>query len=376
MAGVGFGMADWRLDLFRSMPKVELHLHLDGALEVKSALDLAEKAAPETFAGLGYEGARRRLVIGGPLASQSELLAYYDLPLRLLQSEEGLARVTDDLFRAKAADRVRYCEIRWAPRLHTRGALNLRQAADCVIRSTARAARRTGVAARLIAVAMRSDSPSDNLDMLRQVAAADSAFATDSGRAAGAGRGLVTAVDLAGPEEAHPDPAAQKPFFDEARRLGFFITLHCGELPDSAAGLRRAVELLSPARVAHGSGAAADPGLCRLLAERGIQLDLCPTSNIQAGLYRDYADFPLAVLYERGVPISVSTDSPVISGRSLSEEYFCLARAGQLSAADLWRVNLRSIDRIFAPEALKRKLRREFSGWARTLPELRGDWQI
>jgi adenosine deaminase len=351
-------MADWRLDLFRAMPKAELHLHLDGALEVRAALELAADGAAEGFGGLGYEEAHRRLVIGGTTGSQADLLAYYDLPVALLQSEEALGRVTDDLFRAKAADNARYIEIRWAPRLHTRRGLSVRQAAGCVMRAAARASRKTGGEARLIAVARRADSPDDNRDMLRQVAAENT--------------GLVTGVDLAGPEEAQPDPSAQNVFFDEARRLGLFVTLHSGELPGGAQLLRRAVESVGPARVAHGSCAAAAPELCRLLSERDIQLDLCPTSNIQAGLYRDYADFPLAALFERGVPVSVSTDSPVISGRTLSEEYFQIALAGRLSPADLWRINLRSLEHIFAPEPVKRKLRAEFAAWARAVPELGG----
>ncbi|MDR2771269.1 MAG: adenosine deaminase family protein [Clostridiales Family XIII bacterium] len=368
-------MADFLLDLFRAMPKAELHMHLDGALGVRTAIGLMAKRAaadgaetpdgePSDARGKGgalspqsYEALFRRLVIGGPLATQAELLGYYDLPIELMQSEEALERVTDDLLRDKAADRVRYCEIRWAPALHCAEGLRVRRVVESVARATKRACARYGILARLIVVGMRAHAPEKNAAMLREAAEADTL-------------GLLVAADLAGPEADNPDPAVQKPFFDTARRLGLGLTLHCGELPGSADAIRRCVERIAPDRIAHGSGAAEDEALCRLLAERGIRLDLCPTSNIQAGLYRDYADFPVATLFRRGVPVSISTDSPVISGLSLSEEYHRTASAGQLGLADLWAINLSSLDNIFAEDSVKCALKEEFRAWARGVSEL------
>jgi adenosine deaminase len=351
-------MADFLLYLFHAMPKAELHVHLDGALEVRTALALMAEDAAGAAAHLpSYEELHRRLVIGAPLATQAALLGYYDLPIALMQSAGALERVTDDLLRAKAADRVYYCEIRWAPQLHRRAGMSVRRVVESVARAAKRACARYGTRARLIVVGMRSDTPETNVAMLREAAEADAC-------------GLLAAADLAGPEEAHPDPSAQLAFFAEARRLGLGVTLHCGELPGSADAIRRCVERIGPDRIAHGSGAADDECLCRLLAERDIGLDLCPTSNIQAGLYADHADFPAAALYRRGVPVSISTDSPVISGFTLSEEYCLTARAGLLGPADLWKINLDSVDRIFADEAVKRALRAEFQSWARGVPEL------
>jgi adenosine deaminase len=351
------------IDLFRAMPKAELHMHLDGALEVRTAMELMGKRASAQDASDGdafpqgsYEALHRRLVIGGRCATQAELLAYYDLPIELLQSEEALARVADDLLRAKAADRVRYCEIRWAPALHCACGLRVRQVAESVARAVKRASARYGICARLIVVGMRAHAPQENVAMLREAAEADAC-------------GLLAAVDLAGPEAAHPDPAVQLPFFEEARRLGLGVTLHCGELPGSADAIRRCVESIAPDRIAHGSGAAEDEALCRLLRERNIRLDLCPASNIQAGLYKDYADFPVAALCRRGVPVSISTDSPVISGLSLSEEYHRTS-AGGLGPAELWAINLASLDSIFAEDAVKRALKKEFCAWARGISEL------
>jgi adenosine deaminase len=235
--------------------------------------------------------------------------------------------------------------------------MDVRSVVESVAGAARRGAARYDIRTRLIVVGMRAHSPKSNIAMLRSATEADS-------------YGMIGAADLAGPEAADPDPASQKPFFDEARRLGLGVTLHCGELPNSAGAIRRCVELIEPDRIAHGGGAADDEGLCRLLTERGIQLDLCPTSNIQAGIYRDYAEFPAAALYERGVPISISTDSPVVSGLTLSEEYHRMALYGGLSPADIWRINLSSADRVFADDSAKTALREELLSWAEGVPEL------
>jgi adenosine deaminase len=343
--------------LFGAMPKVELHMHLDGAVEPGTAAELAALEGLAGIEGLSYEGLCRRMIIGGVLSCQEELLGYYDLPVALLQSERALCRVTEDLILSKAADNVRYCEIRWAPGLHTRKGLSVGQAAAAVMRTGRRAGARAGVEVRFIAVGMRGDSPAANIDMLRQALAAD----VD---------GVLAAADLAGNEREWPDPARHLAFFEEARRMGLSVTFHCGELPGSAGMLARAAERLAPDRIAHGAPAVQDAGLCRFLAGKGIQLDLCPTSNIQAGLYRSYMEFPLKALHERGVPLSISTDSPVISGRTLSEEYCAIAENCQMPFRALWQINLASIERIFAPEEVKRRLRDEFRQWAASRPEL------
>ena len=109
--------------LVQAMPKAELHLHLDGSVRIDTALYLAQTRrvdAPRDWAGMSAA-----LIAPMPCADQAELLRTFDLPIALMQDAEALERITAELVEAKAADGVRYVEIRWGPLLHVARGLSL-----------------------------------------------------------------------------------------------------------------------------------------------------------------------------------------------------------------------------------------------------------
>jgi adenosine deaminase len=339
--------------LVAEMPKAELHLHLDGALSVSTALELAATRgvdAPRTYAEMF-----RALVPGPHLSSQAELVQAFDLPVALMQDAEALERVTVELIEAKAADRVDYLEIRWAPLLHTRRGLDVAGVLAAVCRGRREGMRRTGAAVGLVCVAVRSDDPAANRALA--VAAAD--FQAEG----------VVGFDLAGREADHPDPLDHRAAFEAARTAGMAITLHAGELHDGGAGVRRALEL-DPPRIAHGATAIEDPLLCDELRSRDVMLDVCPTSNVQAATFADLAAHPVAALHRRGVPVSISTDDPTIANVTLTEEWVAVLAATGLTPSELWRINLGALRAAFAEPALIDALHERFSQWSRWVPEL------
>ena len=335
-------------DLCRRLPKAELHLHLDGALSAGIAMRLAEQSGWRGFERpLHYHEMHRRLVVGQGTGSQHELLNFFEVPGLLLHTEQALRLVTRQLMLEKAADNVRYFELRWAPSLHTGGGLSCGRVVEIVQDECERVAAGSGQVFRLIACGIRTLPLETNLAMLEDVAP----YIGDK----------LVAADYAGLEAQSPDPLEQAAFFERARELGLEITLHCGELPGSSHRILEVVEKLAPARIAHGAGSVDDPELCALLAGRGVCLDLCPTSNIQAGLYPDYASFPVAPLVAAGVPVSISSDCSVVCDVCLSDEYANLLEAGCLDLPALRRLNMNALAHSFLPEAEKRRLRDEFT---------------
>lgn len=339
--------------LVQAMPKAELHVHLDGCLRPDTAIELARRHgihAPTSWVDM-FE----RLVAPPHPGSQAELLRSFDLPLELMQWDDSLTRITDELVADKAADRVRYVEVKWAPALHCREGLSIGDVIGLVATAAADAGRRHGVEVRLTVVAIRADDPATN------VAVAAAAVAAR-------GRG-VTGFDLAGYEAAHPDPTVHAEAFDVARRGGLGITVHTGELPDDGTLVWRALQV-HPHRIAHGLSAAADPALVAELRSRAVTLDLCPTSNVQASAVARFEDHPLPLLLRAGVPVTINTDDTTISNVTLSEEWSaCVERLG-LTLPELWQCNLQALRAAFVDEGTRARLLDGFHEWARPIPEL------
>ena len=324
------------------MLKAELHLHLDGSLRIETALELARTRSVD--APRDVEGMRAALVAPMPCHDQAELLRAFELPIALLQDAEALERVTSELVETKAAENVRYVEIRWGPLLHVARGLSLADGIAAVARGARDAAARTGTEVRLICTAIRSHDPAANV----QLAETAARFIDDG----------LTGWDLAGPEARFPDPHLHAAAFTAARAGGLRITLHAGEW-GGAPQVRRALAM-DPERIAHGAAAIDDPDLCRELIARRVTLDLCPTSNWQAGLVPSIASHPLARLHRLGVPVTLSTDDTTVSDLTLTDEYERGLDEIGLTLPELWAIDRHALDVAFADAETLDRLRAVF----------------
>jgi len=317
----------------RALPKAELHQHLDGSLRPETAVELADEAG----IALTLEEARRRMVGPARCRDQAELLTFFDLPISLLQTADALTRTTAELIDDLAADGVRYAEIRWAPRLHLERGLSVGAVIEAVADGIADRATALGPAMPLIGLivtAMRTQPPAANVELAR--------VAAEIGPP-------VVGFDLAGPEAAWPAPPHAAAFV-AAREGGLALTAHAGEV----AGPDRVREVLEfgVRRVAHGVTAIENDELLALLRARDVTLDVCPTSNVQAGIVESIAAHPLARLHRAGVSVTVSTDDRTVTGIGLSEELGRCLTEGGLSREELAAISLNAFRRAFAPPAL------------------------
>ena len=336
-----------RADL-RPLPKAELHQHLDGALRPATAAELAaEIDLPLTSAE-----AQRRMVAPAHCRDQAELLTYFDLPIALLQTAGALRRAAAELVEDLATDGVTYAEIRWAPRLHLERGLSVRDVLVAVAEGTAAGLHAAGQdrLVVLIVTAMRSHPPGANVELARAAAA----FGPP-----------VVGFDLAGPEATYPAPP-HAAAFRAAEDGGLALTAHAGEVPGPER-IREALAL-GVRRIAHGATTADDPQLVEEVRDRDVTLDLCPTSNVQAGLVASLADHPLARLHRAGVSVSLSTDDRTVSNTDLSHEMASVAEALALTPPELRAVALNGFRRGFGPpdflERAAGEADRAWSAWA------------
>src|SRR5690606_22619019 len=164
---------------------------------------------------------------------------------------------------------------------------------------------------------------------------------------------------LGGPEIGVPRPQFQ-PHFDAARAAGLRSVPHAGETTGPQT-VWDAVRLLGAERIGHGTSAAQDPELLAHLAEQGITLEVCPSSNIATRAVASLDEHPIRLFREAGVPITVNSDDPPMFGTDLNTEYAIAADLLDLDAAGVADLALAAVEASFAPDEVKARLRKEIA---------------
>lgn len=318
------------------MPKIELHCHLDGALDPELAADLLRDRG-ESYS---EEELERMLAVKPSCRDLAEYLACFELPIRLLQTEYALAEQAFRLGKRCAEEGIVYLEVRFAPTSHLREGLKIRPAVEAVLKGLARAEKETGLRTGLLLCAMRHLPLEESLPLLSLAAEM---------REEG-----VAGIDLAGDEAGFP-LAVYADFFRKARDQGIPFTIHAGETPGSRQNLHLAAEL-GAGRVGHGIDMRTDERLMRLFAEKRIAAELCPTSNLETCGIRELSEFPLRVFMEQGIPVSLNTDNRTISSTSLTGEYERLDRERQFTEEELRQIYEDSVEAAFAGDEVKEEL--------------------
>lgn len=292
---------------FQAAPKAELHVHLFGAIRPEVLLELARRnrVALPADTPEGLRGWYRYRDFDHFQAIMNTIGA-------AVRTAEDVELIAYELARELAGQRVRYAEV-----MFLAGALEARlpQAVyfDALTRARERARTELGVELRWI------------FDILRHLPDAERRYWADyTVEAAIATRDQGTvALGLSGAEAGQP-PEEFAPWFERALGAGLASAPHAGEHAGPAS-VWGAIRALGARRIPHGVRAIEDPALVAHLAEHGIPLDVCPTSNICLGVYPSYAAHPLRRLHEAGVPITVNSDDPAMFGTTLNSEVALLA---------------------------------------------------
>lgn len=324
----------------RALPKAHLHLHLEGAMR---AATLAELAAGY---GVPVPGTRGF----GSFGAFADL---YVAATDVLRAADDLRRVVREVVEDSAADGAVWVEPQFFPPYYEGRLGTVPEVIDVVVDEGLAAARELGVGFGLMVAADRTRDPAEAELLAGQ--AADRA-----------GRGVVS-FGLANDEVAGPpEPFARA--FAVAREAGLVSAPHAGELagPDSVRG---ALDALGARRIGHGVRAVEDASLVARLAEEGVCLDVCPTSNLSLGVVPALADHPLPALLEAGVACSLGSDDPLLFGSGLLQEYAVARDVLGLDDAQLARVALSGLEAAaHAPPALVAAATAAVSEWLQRPP--------
>jgi adenosine deaminase len=327
--------------LWRRLPKAELHVHLDGSLRPATLYALAaERGVPLPVPALALLGDYMRVDDARDL---SDYLARFEITLAVMQDAPALERIAYELVHDSADDGVRYVEVRWCPALNARGALSLEEVMAAVDRGLRRGEQDTGTVARSIVCALR------NLGAAHAQEMAELAVAHRA-------RGVV-AFDLAGGEAAHPARDFTSAFA-YARAHDLAVTVHAGE-GAGAESIREAVHLCGADRIGHGTRLMEDASLLAYVRDRGIPLEVCPTSNVQTRVAPTFAEHPLRAQHEAGVRVTINTDNRLMSGVTLTEEYARCAQELGMGFDVLAARSLDAFDAAFLPLPERRRLREQ-----------------
>ncbi|MBC8171786.1 MAG: adenosine deaminase [Anaerolineae bacterium] len=332
----------------RVIPKVELHRHLEGAVRLETLVDIAREYS---FEMPEYEVNTLRpfvQMMPDEIYDSTHFMAKFATLRQFFRSPEVIQRIAREAVYDAADDNIQYMELRFTPRaLSTNFKATPHEVIGWVCDSVNEAAKERGIEVRLIASLNRHESISFGEQVLHAVLAY-------------ADRGIV-AIDLAGKEEGYP-ASLFLPLFRDAREAGLGMTIHAGEW-DGAQSVWDAIGNIGATRVGHGIRALEDPGILRIMIERGITLEVCPTSNVHSGVIASLEKHPLPWLTEQGLLTTINTDDPLISNITLTDEMYRTMQYMGFTLDDVKQANLRAIVASFLPDDEKAHMVAQFRDW-------------
>lgn len=321
-------LTDW----FERVPKVELHLHLEGAIPYDALWELIRKYGGDPAAP--------------NLAALQRKFEYKDFPHfietwlwknQFLREYQDFTYIAEAVARDLARQNIWYAEVFYSPPDFARHGLETQKLTEAIRIGLDRVPE---VEVALVADLVRDFGPEKAAVTLSEVAEVK-----DLG---------VIGVGIGGSEQDFPpEPFAE--VYERARQLGFHTSAHAGEAA-GAESIWGAIRSLRVERIGHGTRAEEDESLLDHLAEQGIPLEVCPISNVRTGVVSSIKEHPVRRYCERGIVVTINTDDPKMFGNSLAEEYRLLEQELGFSRDEIRALILQGVRASWLPEEKKQRL--------------------
>jgi len=323
----------------KTLPLCELHRHLDGSIRLETILELADqhgiKLPSNDVAGLAPY-----VHIDESAPGLMAFIDRFEHMTAVLVDADACRRVAYENVEDAKREGIDYIELRYSPwfmaETHAMDPAEVMEACADGIRT---AERDTGVRANIIGILSRTYGAETCMKELDAILAH---------------RDHIVAVDLAGDEARFPAHLF-KEHFKRVRDAGLHVTIHAGEA-DGPRSVWSAIRDLGSERIGHGFRASEDPALVDYLAEKGIGLESCPTSNLHISAVENYASHPIKQLADHGVKFCLNTDDPGISAIDIAHEYNIAAPAVGLTDEQVLQSQRDALDMAFLSKAEKSDL--------------------
>ncbi|WP_406544271.1 adenosine deaminase [Pseudobutyrivibrio sp.] len=317
------------------MPKIDLHCHLDGSLD----LEVTHKLLAERGEDYDFQEFRKLMQVDPDCQNLAEYLKRFDLPNHCLQDVEGIKTSAYHFAKNAALENVKYIEARFAPVQSMKQGLKPIEIIEAVEAGLAQARGEFDIETGMIICMMRGMDDEFNYSIAK------------AGREMlGAG---VVACDIAGDEESYP-MSQQMELFRAVKALDMPFTIHVGET-GNAQNVRDAIDV-GAVRLGHGIAMARNEELMKYCASRHVGVEICPTSNLQTKAYRHIKDCPICLFMEHGIPVSLNTDNRTVSNTNLSTEFDKVSVSFRLTDEQIHKIYTDSVEMSFASDDVKHRL--------------------
>ena len=327
-----------------SVPKAELHVHLEGSIQPATLLTLAERNKVELPAQT-VEGLQNWF----KYRDFNHFIEIYFAISRCLRTTQDYELITYEFGAQMARQNVRYAEVTFSPSTH----YGLKVPQDAFLgglkRGRERARTDFGVEIRWVFDIVRGIEDASIRSSFADYTTSLALEYKDEG---------VVALGLGGAEIGFP-PEPFAPWFDKARAGGLHSAPHAGETVGPAS-IWGAIRALGAERIGHGVRAIEDPTLVTYLAEQHIPIELCPTSNLRLGVYPSLSVHPLPQLYAAGVPLTINSDDPPLFNTTINQEVALLANQFHFDLATINDIVLNGVRHSFLPAQEKLALEQQF----------------
>ncbi|MBO0842212.1 MAG: adenosine deaminase [Nocardioides sp.] len=330
-----------------ALPKAHLHLHFTGAMRHQTLLELAARD--------GIRLPEQLVSQWPPVLSAADEKGWfrfqrlYDVARSVLRTEGDIRRLVMEVAEDDVRDGGRWLEIQVDPSGYAARFGGITAFTDLVLSAVKDASGRTGLGIAVIIASNRTRHPMDARTLARLAGQYVGHGVVGFGLSNDERRGRTEDFDHA---------------FRIAERAGLMLMPHGGELrgPEH---IRRVLDSLHADRLGHGVRAAEDPALLAEIVEKGVTLEVCPTSNVSLGVYTDLTSVPLPQLLEAGANVALGADDPLLFGSQLAAQYATMRAAHELGDETLATLARMSVTGSTAPDTTKKQLLGEIDEWLR-----------